>query len=144
MKKSELLIPKLGEEPFKVAIDFDGTICLHDYPGIGKKVPGAFKWMKLFQKAGAYLILWTMRSGELLIEAETFCRQNGVFFDSCNEGIGDREWTQSPKVFAHRYIDDAAYGCPLVYDTHASRPYVDWEKAGPAVLEMIELWQEGS
>lgn len=37
--------------------------------------------------------------------------------------------TSSPKVHADLYIDDAALGCPLIYNPDFSdRPYVDWEK----------------
>ena len=45
-----------------IAVDFDGTIAEHDYPDIGLAVPGAFKWMREWQDAGAKLMLWTMRS----------------------------------------------------------------------------------
>ncbi len=45
-----------------IAVDFDGTIVDHQFPEIGKAVPGAFDWLKRFKEAGATLILWTMRS----------------------------------------------------------------------------------
>lgn len=125
-----------------VAIDFDGTISDHRFPEIGKPVPGAFKWMKKFQEAGAELILWTMRSdgqndGEVLAEAVEFCKENGVEFDLVNEN--PQNWTTSPKAYAHFYIDDAAVGCPLKDNPRVGgRPYVDWDVVGPAVLQMLQ------
>lgn len=122
-----------------IAIDFDGTIVDHAYPEIGEPVPGAFEWMEKFKIAGANLILWTMRSdggkdGDLLTEAVEFCRTRGIEFKFVNEH--PQEWTNSPKVFAHLYIDDSAYGCPLLDNPRkGGRSYVDWNRVGPQVLQ---------
>lgn len=137
-----------------IAIDFDGTICDHRFPDIGAPVPGAFEWMKRFQEAGALLMLWTMRSDMLapeqrspeghsadrnhLTEAVEFCRANGVEFWGINENPQQRSWTGSPKQYAHIYIDDAAFGCPLrEMPRVGSRPAVDWSIVGPAVLALL-------
>lgn len=125
-----------------IAVDFDGTIVDHRFPEIGDPVPGAFMWLKEFRKAGAKLILWTMRSngqesGNVLSEANDFCLQYGVFFDYINEN--PQEWTTSPKAYAHVYIDDAAFGCPLKENPRpGGRPFVDWDIVGPAVMAMIQ------
>lgn len=128
-----------------VAIDFDGTIVEHMFPAIGQPVHGAIDWMKRFQEAGAQLILWTMRSdgpGEertLLTQAVEYCRSNGVEFWGVNENPAQKSWTTSFKCYAHVYIDDAAFGCPLCENPLAGgRPFVDWDVVGPAVLQMIE------
>jgi len=128
-----------------VAIDFDGTIVEHIFPNIGKAVPGAFKWMKKFQDSGARLVLYTMRSdgqesGDVLNEAVQFCRKNGIEFWGINTNPEQLEWTSSPKAYAQIYIDDAAYGCPLVENKN-DRPYVDWSIVGPAVLEKIQSYK---
>lgn len=142
---------------FAIAVDFDGTIVEHRYPGIGKAVPGAFKWMKKFQKAGAQLILYTMRSQRTLervrnnrlekvnlhselTDAIIFCRLNGVFFEGHNRNPL-QGWTDSPKCYAQVYIDDAGICVPLI-DVPGERPYVDWEKVGPAVMEKIKAHKE--
>ena len=122
----------------KLGIDFDGTIVRHEYPKIGESNPGAIDYLKKFKEHGAKLILWTMRDGKELQEAVEYCRENGVEFDSVNEGIGDREWTQSPKAHCNLYIDDAAFGCPLKFSFDGYRPMVDWESVGPKVLELLE------
>ena len=44
-----------------------------------------------------------------------------------NEDPDQKEWTQSPKVYANLYIDDAALGCPLIFNPELSdRPFVNW------------------
>nr|WP_082839948.1 hypothetical protein [Gemmata sp. SH-PL17]AMV25538.1 hypothetical protein VT84_14160 [Gemmata sp. SH-PL17] len=132
-----------------IAIDFDGTIAEHEFPDIGAPVPGAFEWMKRWQDAGAKLILWTMRSdgrsadgsrenGPVLTEAVEFCRRNGVEFYGVNGNPGQASWTQSPKAYAHVYVDDAAFGCPLRESRKAgNRPMVDWSVVGPAIHAML-------
>ena len=127
----------------KIAIDFDGTLVEHMFPEIGLEVPLAFHYMKEFQKAGAKLILWTMRSdfqevGPVLSQALKFCQDRGIMFKGINEGINDREWTTSPKAHANIYIDDAAFGCPLIPARESGRPMVDWSVVGPAVLERLQ------
>jgi hypothetical protein len=42
------------------------------------------------------------------------------------ENPTQKEWTSSPKCYAHIYIDDAALGCPLVKGENGERDYVDW------------------
>lgn len=128
-----------------IAVDFDGTLVDHRFPDIGGEAPGAFAALKQFQEAGAKLILWTMRSDfegtdhlatrGYLTEAIEFCRARGIEFWGVNCNPDQKSWTQSPKVYAHIYIDDAAHGIPLRdYPRMGSRPVVDWTVVGPAVL----------
>ncbi len=126
-----------------IAIDFDGTIVEHEYPEIGQPVPGAIEWMKAFMSAGARLILWTMRcdsdeSGPVLSDAVAFCNSANIDFYGVNANP-DQHWSKSPKAYAHVYIDDAAFGCPLRENPRAGgRPFVDWDAVGPKVLQMIK------
>lgn len=125
-----------------VAIDFDGTIADHVFPEIGDPVPGAIEWIKKFKDAGAILILWTIRSdggknGDALTAAVNFCAESGIKFDLVNEN--PQSWTNSPKPYAHVYIDDTAFGCPLLENPRkGGKPLVNWEEIGPAVLAKIE------
>ena len=127
-----------------IALDFDGTLVDHRFPDIGAEVPGAFRWLKKWQKAGAKLILWTMRSdgkenGPTLTDAVEFCRKQGVEFWAVNENPEQKAWTDSPKAYAHYLVDDSAIGCPLRENPRlGGRPYVDWDVVGPAVLKLIE------
>lgn len=129
-----------------ICVDFDGTLCEHVFPAIGREAPGAFYWLKNFQRAGAKLILWTMRSDgrlkngehrEVLTEAVKWCRENGIEFWAVNHNPDQESWTQSPKCYAHKYIDDAAHGCPLMMMKDGDRPVVDWSIVGPQVLNEI-------
>lgn len=131
--------------PFTIALDFDGTLVEHQFPDIGPEVPEAFDWLRRYRAAGARLILWTMRSdgrcgagkanGPVLTEAVEFCRARGVEFWGVNVNPEQAAWTQSPKAYAHVYVDDMAAGCPLT--GLPRRPYVDWRLVGPAVMAML-------
>lgn len=110
-----------------IAIDFDGTCVTHDYPRIGKDI-GATVVLKRLVEAGHKLILNTMRSGKELQDAIDWFSENGIELYGANENPTQKRWTQSPKVYAHLYIDDAALGCPLRMNSNLSdRPFVDWE-----------------
>lgn len=110
-----------------IAIDFDGTCVTHDYPRIGKDI-GAVTVLKRLVEAGHKLILNTMRSGKELQDAVNWFNENGIELYGANENLTQKRWTQSPKVYAHLYIDDAALGCPLRMNSDLSeRPFVDWE-----------------
>lgn len=63
------------------------------------------------QAAGAGLILWTCREGELLQQALDACAQWGLHFDAVNESLPS--WiaafgTRPRKVGASEYWDDRA------------------------------------
>lgn len=133
------------EDTTIIAIDFDGTLADHRFPEIGEAVINAFEWLKKFQEAGARLILWTMRNDgredgrNYLTEAVDFCRANGIEFWAVNENPDQKSWTQSPKAYAHIYIDDAAFGCPLRKGPKPdSRKVVDWNKVGPKVMKILK------
>jgi hypothetical protein len=115
-----------------IVIDFDGTIVEHAYPKIGAPVPGALETMKQYQKEGALLILFTMRSGKELNAAVEYCKENGVEFYGIQTNPSQSRWTDSPKAYGQLFIDDAAAGCPLIYPDGIvggiSRPYVNWVK----------------
>src|SRR5262245_19855617 len=100
-----------------VAIDFDGTLVDHQFPDIGEELPRAFYWLKEWQRLGAKLLLWTMRSdsshGPTLTDAVEYCRKRGVEFFGVNQNP-TQTWSSSPKAYAHVYVDDAAAGCPLL------------------------------
>lgn len=131
-------IDRLAEEkrPFKVAVDFDGTIAEHaEFPEIGDPVPDAFLWLKRFKKWGDRIFLWTMRSGDELEQAIEYCREHGLEFDAINEDPEQSDWTDSPKAYANIYIDDLSAGCPLL-EQGRDRPCVDWTAVGPMVARM--------
>lgn len=114
------------EKTMYIAVDFDGTIVEHMYPAIGKPVPYALNCMKALTKKGHKLILNTLRCGNCLNEAVEFLNKNGVELYGVNKNPDQSGWTDSPKVYAHIYIDDAGYGCPLIESTESEKKMVDW------------------
>src|SRR5690242_12547436 len=121
-----------------IAVDFDGTCVTHSYPEVGLEI-GAPYWIKKWQEAGAKIVLWTMRDGVQLDQAVEWCHTHGIKLYGVNRNPTQDDWTSSPKAYAHLYVDDAAYGIPLVYPNPGfGRPYVDWEIVGLGVLKMLE------
>ncbi len=121
-----------------ICVDFDGTIVDHCFPMVGQPVPDAIKWLKILNKYGVKLILYTMRSDSdmfktALSDALKYMEDNGVELFAVNRNPSQEEWTTSPKVYGNIYIDDAAVGCPLIHPKGFKRPCVDWSQVGPQV-----------
>jgi hypothetical protein len=129
-------------ESIVICVDFDGTCVTHEFPQVGQDI-GAVPILKKIVEAGHNLILYTMRSdryelkdtgdptiedvqGEFLRYAIEWFKDNEIPLHAVQENPIQKAWTTSPKCYAQLYIDDAALGCPLVYDKH-HRPYVDWK-----------------
>ena len=98
-----------------IAIDFDGTIVEHAYPAIGKPIPFAIDTLLQMQKDGHRLILWTVRTGDLLQEAIDYCAKRGLYFYAENENYrGEVEELQPGeyhrKLDADKLIDDKNLG----------------------------------
>ena len=125
-----------------ICIDFDGTLVDHRFPEIGAEAPKAIYWLKRLQDSGAKLILFTMRSdtsvgGPMLSDAVTFLEDQGIKLYGINRNPDQDSWTESPKAYGDIYVDDAAFGCPLIKPQGFRRPCVDWETVGPALLERL-------
>jgi hypothetical protein len=91
-----------------IAVDFDGTIVEHRYPGIGKEIPRAIDTLIALQNLGHSIILWTFRSGEELLEAVDFCKKRGLVFFAVNNNSPEEIYDpkESRKIYADIYIDD--------------------------------------
>lgn len=79
-----------------IAIDFDGTIVEHRYPEIGEEKPFAIETLKMLIKERHKLILWTVRTGDLLDEAIEWCRQRGVEFYATNKDYPEERPDNNP------------------------------------------------
>jgi len=122
------------ENELVIAIDFDGTVVTHEYPRINySKDIGSVKVLRRLIKEGHALVLNTMRSGKTLDDAVRWFEEKGIPLFGINENPTQKEWTSSPKVYAHLYIDDAAACIPLIQEA-GYRNYVDWKK--------LEKWLE--
>lgn len=116
-----------------LAIDFDGTCVTNvDPPEVGEDI-GAVNWLKAFSSTGARLILWTVRSGDGLSAAIEWFEDNKIPLYSAQHNPEQATWSSSPKLHAHLFIDDRGFGVPLT-TTRGSKPHVNWNKVGPAVL----------
>ena len=94
-----------------IAIDFDGCLCDNAYPAIGAPHWGVIARAQMEQEAGAGLILWTCREGQLLLEAVAACESWGLHFDAINESLPSwiAAFDNAPrKVGASEYWDDRA------------------------------------
>jgi hypothetical protein len=111
----------------EIAIDFDGTCVMHEYPKVGRDI-GAIPVLKSLVENGHNLILFTMRSGKELNDAERWFKDNGIKLYGVQYNPTQKGWTASNKCYAQLYIDDAALGCPLLEPKKSEgRPYVDWD-----------------
>lgn len=70
-----------------IAVDFDGTLCKQAWPEIGEENEILIEHLKEQQAAGARLILWTNREGDLLEEAVEWCKARGLTFDTVNANL---------------------------------------------------------
>lgn len=102
----------LNENSKVIAVDFDGTIVEHKFPEIGKEMLFAFATMKALQSKGHKLILWTIRTGELLNDAINYCKTNGVEFYAVNKNYPEEilDEKTSRKLNADIFIDDRSIG----------------------------------
>ena len=124
-----------------IAVDFDGTCVRHAYPRVGEDI-GAVPVLKRMVAEGHQIVLNTMRSHkhskfilpelgtydniDTLQEAIDWFQKNDIPLYGVNHTPDQENWTDSPKVYAHLYIDDASLGIPL--NRECVRPYVDWKE----------------
>lgn len=128
-----------------IAIDFDGTCVTHDYPEVGKDI-GAVEVLKQLVDNDHQLMLWTMRGNKpigdginTLQAAIDWFERNDIPLWGINENPDQlhKGWTNSNKQYAQLYIDDAALGCPLKYNSnYHSRPFVDWAAAEQMLIQL--------
>ena len=106
-------------DKYVIAVDFDGTLCVDNFPNIGKQSRQQKKLLNTLiklQKKGHKLILWTNRGDnekhKCLTEAIEWCKEKGLSFDAINQNLKEVEQKKisgySPKIMADFYIDDKA------------------------------------
>ena len=98
------------------AVDFDGTLSLGRWPEMGAPNIDLFKFLIKEKEAGARIILFSCRAGELLEAAVIYYRAMGLEFDAVNDNLPDLielYGNNSRKISADIYIDDRAINpCP--------------------------------
>lgn len=107
-----------------IALDFDGTFTARNrYPSIEDVSSDCVRVMLNMISRGHKIVLNTMRSGIKLNDAVRCVEEHGINLYGVNKTPGQNRWTDSPKVYADVYIDDAAIGIPKL-----SNGVLDWEK----------------
>lgn len=96
-----------------IAIDFDGTIHNGIYPYIGLLKTHAKEVINTLKEQGHYIIIWTCRTGDDLLEAVNFLLEKEILFDRINDNCPDNKATyggNTRKIYADYYIDDKQIG----------------------------------
>ena len=128
---------ELAQKPKPIiAVDFDGTLCENEWPGIGAAKQQTIDVLRTARACGARLILWTNRVGARLNEAVAWSREHGLEFDAVNENLPEvlaAFTTDCRKVYADIYLDDrAAQPCGPVLEQL-------WTRARAEVLTEEQL-----
>lgn len=120
-------------EAARVAVDFDGTIVDHAFPGVGKLIPGALDVIGEINDHGHQVVIWTCRHGCYLDAAVAFLKSHSVPFAFANhdpEWPPGKPWKEAAVGYKLAYtiaIDDRNLGIPLVTG-ESGLPVVDWVK----------------
>ncbi len=96
-----------------IAVDFDKTLHLGEWPEIGVPAPYAVEMMQRISIDGHFIILWTCREGKELINAINWMLLHSIPFNLVNENHPDntvKYGTNSRKINADFYIDDKQVG----------------------------------
>ena len=102
------------------AVDFDGTLCVNNFPWFGDPNAKLIEFLKREKKRGCKVILWTCRYGMALDAAVRFCKEHGLIFDAVNENLPENieKFGNNPrKIYADVYIDDrySTCGCEVPF-----------------------------
>lgn len=122
-----------------IAVDFDGTLCVSQWPEIGEENYGLIEWLKECRSKGDKVILFTCREDDLLDAAVKWCAERGLRFDAVNENLPeriDRYGGDCRKISADIYLDDRAIG--VFYPPKQSSFYVQGTK-GMFMRAAVEL-----
>lgn len=113
-----------------LAVDFDQTVAVSDFPTILCPVPGARQVLRDLCAGGRWeLVLHTCRTGSQLAAAvdwwtaQGFPPLLGVNKSRMPEGLPP-DACEGPKPYADFYVDDKALGCPLT--RYMDRDVVWW------------------
>lgn len=93
-----------------IAVDFDGTLCAHEFPEIGEPKMEMIGFIREKHAEGTKIILYTCRDDReeraYLQEAVDWCKKNSIPIDAVNEN----PWVDfgKKKIYADLYIDDRA------------------------------------
>lgn len=95
-----------------IGIDFDGTICEHKYPGIGKLLPKASEVINKIHEFHKIIIITCRHTSQDIENMTMFLKTHNIPYDLINENdpILIEQMGDCRKVFADVYIDDHNLG----------------------------------
>ena len=115
-----------------IAVDFDGTLHMGQFPEIGIPMPYAIQMMRKLKEDGHYIIINTCRSNGNALDAVNWLLEKGIPFDAINAnhaGNVAKYKNDTRKIYAHCYVDDKQVGglptWPEIYEwiTERERAY---------------------
>ena len=96
-----------------IAIDFDLTICMSDYPNLGPMREGAAEVIRKLYNEGFGIVINTCRAGKAQGMAEDWLKENNIPFHyiNCNfPHLIEFYKADCRKISADLYIDDKCLG----------------------------------
>ena len=94
-----------------IAVDFDGTLCIEEFPAIGAPLWDTINLVKQLHKEGHTIILNTCRTDDRLGVAVAWCKGLGIPLDYVNENVpwkAKHYGVDCRKISADIYIEDRA------------------------------------
>lgn len=130
-----------------IAVDFDGTLCVHRFPEIGEPNPGVIEYIKKQAAAGTKIILHTCRENDeadgrrYLDEAVEWCKAHKIPIAAVNENpfvtFGGR------KIYADIYIDDRAVNVNEIQRVNViNEPEKQKAQLTDCSVDMDKHWEE--
>jgi len=122
----------------KIAVDFDGTCVDHRYPEVGPDAPHVVNTLLKLLEAGHTLTLYTMRSAGPLQDAIDWFKNRGIHLTGIQFDPTQGSWSASNKCYAEKYVDDAAFGAPLIKPEGFEQECIDWLRVREDLLGRSE------
>jgi hydroxymethylpyrimidine pyrophosphatase-like HAD family hydrolase len=90
-----------------IACDFDDTLAKLEKDYIPKTLlPNAKEVINWAHKKGCYVIIWTVRSNDMLQLMIDFLKENDIKYDAINENYPELGFETSRKIYYDLIIDD--------------------------------------
>lgn len=95
-----------------IGIDFDGTICEHKYPGIGKLLPKASEVINKIHEFHKIIIITCRHTEQDIQNMIMFLKTHNIPYDLINENDPEliEQMGDCRKIYADVYIDDHNLG----------------------------------
>lgn len=128
------------EKSCTIALDFDGSCTINNYPYIGEdNYPVVEVLKEWIEKYNVGIVLHTMRDGKLLEDAVNWFKDRNIPLYGINEHPMQKDWKEtSKKTYAQFCIDDRNVGTPLIIKGEDNRACVDWFKINEIMTPILE------